>query len=216
MLIAAIQLIDEAGSAALSLRQLAESIGSSTATLYRHFSSKDEIRACVVDRVLGEVKIDTTRMRVMDWSQAWIYAATALYQILQVHPGIVPLLASQVPVGPNALVHREKAIAFLLANGFSAQLAARGYSASMHYVIGFASQLPTPSLSPTSDTELRDFYKKLNQKIFPAMTSVAEYLPMISNDDEFHFGLSLIVEGLSRASGEIANASRSTRQQRSP
>lgn len=203
MLTAAIQLIDEAGPASLSLRQLAERIGSSTATLYRHFASKDEILACVVDRILGEVEIDSTLVKAMSWQQAWMYLATALCEVLKNHPGVVSLLASQIPVGPNALAQREKAIAFLLVNGFSARLAARGYSASMHYVIGFASQLPTPSLSPTANTDLRDFYKKLNKKNYPAMTLVAEHLPMISNEEEFHFGLALIVDGLARARDEV-------------
>ncbi|MEN9543748.1 MAG: hypothetical protein RLZZ598_581, partial [Pseudomonadota bacterium] len=51
-----------------------------------------------------------------------MHAAEALYRVLQAHPGVVPLLMAQIPVGPNALAHRERAIAFLLANGFSAQL----------------------------------------------------------------------------------------------
>ena len=199
MLAAAVDLIDETGPASLSLRQLAERIGSSTATLYRHFASKDEILACVVDRVLGEVEIDSSRLATMNWQQAWMHAAESLYRVLRAHPGVVPLVTSQVPVGPNAIAQREKAISFLLANGFSDHLAARGYSASMHYVFGFASQLPTPSLSTTTGTELRDFYRKLDRKTFPATVSVADHLPMISDEDEFHFGLKLIVEGLTRA-----------------
>ena len=198
LLATATELIDQTGPASLSLRHLAERLGSGTATIYRHFASKDEILACVVDRVLGEVELDAPQMVKMDWRQALMHGAEALYKVLQSHPGVVPLLTSQIPIGPNALAHREKALAFLLASGFSAQFAARGYSAIMHYVFGFASQLTTPFLSPTRGADLRNFYERLDRSAFPATVSVADHLPMISDDEEFHFGLGLIVEGLAR------------------
>ena len=41
------------------MRLLANRLGSGTATLYRHLASKDELMAYVVDRILGEVAIET-------------------------------------------------------------------------------------------------------------------------------------------------------------
>jgi AcrR family transcriptional regulator len=45
------KIVDEVGVQAFSLRMLADALESGTATLYRHFASKDELMAYVVDRV---------------------------------------------------------------------------------------------------------------------------------------------------------------------
>ena len=52
---AALELVDEHGADALSMRSLAQRLGSGTATLYRHFANRAELVAMVVDRMLGEV-----------------------------------------------------------------------------------------------------------------------------------------------------------------
>lgn len=181
------------------MRQLAQRLGSGTATLYRHFASKDEILVHLVDVVLGEIEIevDRAKLRSMSWQDACAAAGAALFKVLQAHPTIVPLLVSQIPVGPNALVQRERAVAFLLACGFSPDLAARTHSAVMHYVFGFASQLPASGpLQQSGQSQLRKFYRGLDKHSYPAIVAVAEHLPMISDDEEFLFGLQLVIRGL--------------------
>ncbi|CAH2812765.1 MAG: hypothetical protein CBARDMAM_7271 [uncultured Caballeronia sp.] len=96
----------------------------------------------VVDVVLGKIEIDEAKLQELSWQDACASAGAAIFKVLQAHPTIVPLLVSQIPVGPNALAQRERAVAFMLACGFSPELAARAYSAVMHYVFGYASQLP--------------------------------------------------------------------------
>lgn len=197
MINAALKIVDESGPKALSMRQLAERIESGTATLYRHFASKDEILAYVVDLVLGEVDIDTSRLSSPSWQQACAMGAEALYSVLYAHPNVVPLIGAQIPVGPNALANREKVLAALLAHGFPPNFAARAYSTIMHYVLGFSSQVhATAGLSRTETGQLRDYYRTLNKAGFPATVAVANFLPRISDDEEFHFGLKLIIAGL--------------------
>ena len=41
------------------MRVLADRLGSGTATLYRHLAGKDELMVYVVDRILGEVDVET-------------------------------------------------------------------------------------------------------------------------------------------------------------
>lgn len=199
MINAALKIVDESGPEALSMRQLAEHLESGTATLYRHFASKDEILVHVVDRILGEVDIDTSRLASLGWQQVCALGAEALYRVLHAHPNVVPLISAQIPVGPNALANREKALAGLLAHGFPPSFAARAYSTIMHYVLGFASQLhATAGLSRTESGQLRDYYRTLDKSGFPATVAVADFLPKISDDDEFRFGLQLIIDGLAR------------------
>ena len=54
---AAIQLLDREGLAALSMRRLAEELGTGAASLYWHVGSKDGLLELIFDRVIGEVEM---------------------------------------------------------------------------------------------------------------------------------------------------------------
>jgi AcrR family transcriptional regulator len=189
------------------MRLLADRLGSGTATLYRHFASKDELMVYVVDRVLGEVNIDTDDddRSSTTWQQATARGAGAFYEVLKRHPNALPLLVSQVPVGPNALRNRERSLAVLLACGFPPDLAARGYTAVAHYVVGFALQQHMPSAPrPEDAARLRDFYRALDAKRYPATVAAADELTSVPLNDEFRFGLRLVLDGIERARKDAA------------
>lgn len=196
----ALDIVDELGVEALSMRMLADRLESGTATLYRHVASKDEILAYVVDRVLGENEVQIpayVNLQKLTWKDVCAIAAETLYHTLNKHPHIVPLLLNQIPVGPNGLRAREHAISTFLAMGLSPEISARAYTMIAHYVIGFSSQQQADaSLGIDARAELRQYFESLDSKVFPATVRVAGHLSGVSLDDEFRFGLRLIIDGL--------------------
>jgi AcrR family transcriptional regulator len=195
---AAIEILDEQGPDALSMRSLARRLRSSTATLYRHVRGKDELLAYVADRLLGAAELEG--LAVDTWQQGCRAGARALYTTLTKHPNAVPLFVGQVPAGPNALGARERAIAVLLAAGFPPGLAARGYTAIAHFVVGFAIQQPIDeTVDPGRRRRLRNYYRSLDPRAHPATTAVADVLTGATIDEEFEFGLELIIDGLELA-----------------
>ena len=195
---AALRLVDEVGVQAFSLRMLADVLGSGTATLYRHFASKDELMAYVVDRVLGEIH-PCEQDKPVSWQQAMTSRSEAFYHALRRHPNILPLLVAQVPVGPNGLAVRELALDLLLAHGFPTDLAARAFTAIGHYVIGFAIQQHGPGApAATTGSQLQAFYRTLDPAVFPVTTAAASDLTSVEPEDEFRFGLDLLITGLER------------------
>ncbi|MFM9629215.1 MULTISPECIES: TetR/AcrR family transcriptional regulator [Streptomyces] len=196
----ALKLIDEVGIQALTLRMLAEALDSGTATLYRHFEGKDELLALVADRVLGEVRVPAEELDGLSWREAVTVAAKAFYGTLRRHPNALPLLAAQVPVGPNGLRARERLITLFLGHGFPLGLAARAYTAIGHYVIGFAIQQHGPGTPPPEEqSRLRDYYDSLDPAAYPATTAAAGELTSVPLDEEFRFGLDLLLHGLEKA-----------------
>ncbi|MGW7196338.1 TetR/AcrR family transcriptional regulator [Streptomyces chryseus] len=196
----ALKLIDDVGVQALTLRMLADTLGSGTATLYRHFAGKDELLTHVVDRILGEVRLTPEAVKGLTWREAVTVGAEALYDTLRRHPNALPLLVSQVPVGPNGLVNRERAIGLLLGFGFPVDLAARAFTAIGHYVVGFAIQQHGPGTPGTDDQlPLRAYYRSLDPATYPATTAAAEELTNVPLHEEFRFGLDLLLDGLERA-----------------
>jgi AcrR family transcriptional regulator len=196
----ALKLIDEVGIQAVTLRMLADALNSGTATLYRHFNGKDELLALVADSILGEVRVPPEELDGLTWREAVNSAAEAFYAALCRHPNALPLLAAQVPVGPNALRAREQLITLFLRHGFPVGLAARAFTAIGHYVIGFAIQQHGPGTPLAEDqAQLRDYYHSLDPAAYPATTAAADELTSVPLHDEFRFGLGLLLDGLEQA-----------------
>ncbi len=207
---AALEAVDEVGPQAFNMRMLADKLDSGTATLYRHFSSKDEILVYVVDRVIGELPVDDAAIAGLTWQQACWVTALGIRRMLSAHPKMFPLLASQIPMGPNGLRARERGISLLLANGFTPDLAAKAYVTVVHYVLGFAIQQHASGGAMDVDErrELGRFFSGLDPKVFPSTVKLAKHLAEMPIEEEFHFGLQLIIDGLEVARSPKGKKSR--------
>jgi Tetracyclin repressor-like, C-terminal domain len=97
----------------------------------------------------------------------------------------------------------------LLAAGFAPGLAARGYTALAHFVVGFAIQQHfDENADPERARRLREYYRALDPRTYPATTTVADVLPGATIDEEFEFGLELIIDGLESAFARTVRAGR--------
>jgi AcrR family transcriptional regulator len=202
----ALRIVDEEGADALSMRSLAQSLDSGTATLYRHFAGRAELIAHVVDHVFGEAEFSAEKLAAMSWQEAWQAIATTMFDALSRHGNVAPLLAGQVPIGPNAMAVRERCIAVLLDNGFPPQVAARAYATVSRYVLGFAIQLGAQPMAEQPDGEgASAAFRASDPSVFPATAAVADSLP-VPLKDEFAFGLELLVQGLGRLHDSSAEA----------
>jgi AcrR family transcriptional regulator len=192
---AALELVDEEGAEALSMRSLAQRLGSGTATLYRHFANRAELVAMVVDRMLGEVALADDPS--LPWDEACISFAHSMFGALGRHGNAAPLLIGHIPMGPNAMAQREFVLGVLLGNGFSAESAARTYATLSRFILGFAMQVSASAVTEQSDAEAAAAFGRLDSGSYPATAQVAGHLP-VPLADEFDFGLRLIVDGLAR------------------
>jgi AcrR family transcriptional regulator len=198
MLAAAVELVDEQGADALSMRSLAQRLQSGTATLYRHFSNRSELVAMVVDHILGEVDIDAEAVAALPWQQACTSYAQHMFDALSRHGNVASLLIDYTPMGPNALANRELCLSVLLDNGFPPAVAAHAYATLARYVLGFAIQLSgSTAVHGQQDAELSAAFHELDPSRYPATVTVADDLP-VPLEEEFGFGLQLIVAGLER------------------
>ncbi|KQH81389.1 TetR family transcriptional regulator [Mycobacterium gordonae] len=191
----ALELVDEEGAEALSMRSLAQRLGSGTATLYRHFANRAELVAMVVDRMLGEVAIASEP--VLSWDEACISFAHNMFEALGRHSNAARLLAGHIPMGPNAMAQREFVLNVLLNGGFSAEAAARTYATLSRFILGFAMQVSASEVTEPNDESATVMFGRLDADSYPATVAVAGHLP-VPLADEFDFGLRLIVDGLAR------------------
>jgi TetR/AcrR family transcriptional regulator, tetracycline repressor protein len=199
----ALQIVDEEGSEALSMRTLAQRLGSGTATLYRHFDNRAALVAHVVDRMFGVVELNGEELLAMGWQQALRTVAHTMFDALARHRNAARLLVEQVPLGPNAMALRERCAAVLLNSGFPPRVAAHAYATLARYVLGFAVQVNGHGgAGQPDDAQLSAVFKSMDPELFPATVAVAGSMP-VPIEEEFSFGLELLLSGLTRLRDEV-------------
>ncbi|WLW58755.1 TetR/AcrR family transcriptional regulator [Streptomyces sp. YU58] len=199
----ALRIVDEDGSDALSMRTLAQRLGSGTATLYRHFDNRADLIAHVVDRMFGVVELKGDELLAMGWERALRTVAHAMFDALARHRNAARLMVEQIPLGPNAMALRERCVAVLLGSGFPPRVAAYAYATLARYVLGFAVQANGHGgAGRPDDTRAEAAFRSVDPDLFPATVAVAGVMP-VPIEDEFSFGLDLLLSGLARLRDEV-------------
>ncbi len=145
----AIEVADDVGVADLTIRRLADHLGSKPMTLYHHVSNKDEILDLMVDAVyaeIGPVPVDT------DWRSATRERCTRMRDVLRAHPWAVTQLVARRAPGPATLAHLDGTLGCLYADGFDDDGVSRSVALVDAYVFGFAVQ--EASLPATGGDEM--------------------------------------------------------------
>jgi AcrR family transcriptional regulator len=210
---AAVRLLDREGLAALSMRKLAEELGTGAASLYWHVGSKDGLLDLVLDYVIGEQQVpdpDPARWRQQLKDVARAQRATTLR-----HPYIVRISIGRIPMGPNALRYSERVLAILRAGGLPPRLAVQGYLLLIATVNGFTLDETgvedagpagpddgAPPGDPASLQEAanmaRDYIASLPAGQFPNMVGLADEFAFADADERFELLIDIFVDGLAR------------------
>ncbi|AZQ37125.1 TetR/AcrR family transcriptional regulator [Streptomyces cyaneochromogenes] len=193
----ALQIVDDEGADALSMRTLAQRLGSGTATLYRHFDNRAALVAHVVDRMFGAVELKGDELLAMGWQQALRTVAHTMFEALARHRNAARLMVEEIPLGPNAMALRENCVAALLDSGFPPRLAAHAFATLSRYVLGFAIQVNGHGGGggQLDDAQVSSVFQSVDPALFPATVTVAGSMP-VPIEDEFSFGLELLLSGL--------------------
>lgn len=197
---AAVQLADEDGIDALSMRKLAQALGVEAMSLYHHVANKDELLDGMVDVVFAEVHLPAPEG---PWIDEIRTRCVSMRDVLLRHPWAVGLLDSRRSPGMANLQHHDAVIGCLRAGGFAVRGAALAFATLDAFVYGFAVQelaLPTESgedVGALAEEILGDLPEgQLPHLIELAMEHVMQDDYAFAN--EFPLGLDLILDGLER------------------
>ncbi len=199
----AIELADQGGLEALSMRKLGQALGVEAMALYYHFASKDGVLDGIVDLVYREIFLPGTSS---DWRSAMRERALSLRDVVARHRWAIGMMESRVNPGPATLRHHDAVIGSLLAGGFDMAMAAHAYSLLDSYIYGFAltkMNLPfddTSDIAEMAQTMLEPFPVDEYPNLVAFITDHA-MKPGYDFADEFEYGLDLVLDGLERARG---------------
>ncbi len=131
----------------------------------------------------------------MGWQQALRTVAHTMFEALARHRNAARLMVEEIPLGPNAMALREHCVAALLDSGFPPRLAAHAFATLSRYVLGFAIQVNGHGGGQLDDAQPSAVFQSVEPALFPATVTVAESMP-VPIEDEFSFGLELLLSGL--------------------
>ncbi|WP_225873716.1 TetR/AcrR family transcriptional regulator [Zafaria cholistanensis] len=198
---AAVDLADESGITALTMRSLARALGVKPMSLYHHVANKEEILDGLVDLVFAEIELPVPGR---DWRAELTRRAVSARSVLRRHPWAVALMESRTSPGAATLRHHDAILGVLRGAGFSVPMAAHAYALLDAYVYGAAVQANSlPFDGPGSAAEVAGPIAALFESgEYPHLLELATQHVMRPGYDfagEFGFGLELLLDALSRA-----------------
>jgi len=199
---AAVKLAARDGIESLTMRKLADEIGSGAMSLYHYVPNKDRLLDGMIDIVFAEIELPSTDV---DWKTAMRRRAISTREALARHPWAIGLMEGRTNHGSANLRLHDAVLGCLRAAGFSVEMTVHAYSVQDAYIYGFA--LQERDMSPgTADEFAAEAQRQMREyeavlAAYPHLVEVVGGYVATSGYDpagEFLFGLDLILHGLDR------------------
>lgn len=194
---AAMRVMDAEGLEAVSMRRVAREVGVEAMSLYHHVEDKEDLLDGICERVMAEFDFPEP---VDDWVENCRRGARAWRNLLQAHPSVMRLFAEQR--GPvrsiDSMRPMEFALGILRGSGLSDRDTAQAFHAFGGYIQGFV-MMELGSIAGGSDEEHMKMHAELAAALpgeFPALQAVSRYFAECDSDEQFEFGLDLLIRGL--------------------
>jgi AcrR family transcriptional regulator len=195
---AAIELADEAGVEALTMRRLGQALGVEAMSLYKHVTDKEDILDGLADLVTSEFDVPA---RDGEWRPEIRRSTISAHDVLARHPWASVLIESRVAAGPARLRYLDATIGVLRGAGFSLPTTLRAIMALDSHTYGFTLQEASWPIDPANAPDAAaTFAEAISADEYPHMHAMAEMVSLAAAGApvDFAFGLDLILDGLER------------------
>ena len=193
---AALRILDAGGLDAVSMRSVAEALGTGPASLYAHVSGKDELLSLLIERLAAEMHLpapDPER-----WQEQIKELVREMHTVLLAHRDLARASMGTVPLGEGALRVTDRMIELLELGGLPKQVIAHAVDLLPLYAVATAFE---QSLSNTEDgvryhEEVGAYLAALPPDRFPHLAALATERSKADAGERFEFGLDVLVAGL--------------------
>ncbi|WP_436762470.1 TetR/AcrR family transcriptional regulator C-terminal domain-containing protein [Streptosporangium sp. V21-05] len=201
-----LRLVDAEGLEALSMRRVAQELGTGPASLYAHVANKEELLDLIYDRVMSEIRVPEPEPE--RWLGQIRELALDAYRVFASHADIARVGLATIPTGSNALRVAEGQLAIMLAGGVPPKIAALMLDRLGLYVCSdayenslYINRQRESGVEPEifmSDFfgQIGAFYRGLPADRFPNIVAQVDNLMDGDGTDRFEFGLDLLLRGL--------------------
>lgn len=200
---AALELADQEGIAAVTMRELGRRLGVEAMSLYNHVTTKDDVLDGIIDLVVAEIELPAGEV---DWHEAMRQRAVWARDAFARHPWAGALIDTRQTSGPGRLHYLEWAIGTLREAGFTIELALFALSAIDSYIYGFLRQQQGMAAGQADTEESAEaFLDAIPADRFPHVREITGHVLRHGYDPtaDFDFGLNLILDSLERRLGAV-------------
>jgi AcrR family transcriptional regulator len=206
---AAVEIADEEGGAAVTMRRLAAKLGVAPMAAYRHVDGKDDLWALMIDRVSRELTVPDG---ITDWREVLRSYALQTRGLMLAHPWMAVMPTPMITLTPSRMAVAERGLSALAAHGLDADSGMAVLRTVTSFVHGAAQ----------TEIALRDYQERhgwtsgdeTREALAPQMRylmSTGRYpafeqyaLGASRKDDrawEFAFGLDCVLDGIAQRLG---------------
>lgn len=199
---AALDLLDDGGPDAVSVRGIAARLGVAPNTIYTYFPDKAALLHAIVERMLADPRPDSTSPGPdLPWRDRIQALARDLRQRLLAHRGAVTLLLGGPMDGPHALALNERLLSMLTEAGVPPAEAARSAYLLIVYVLGsIALEAAEPDQPGTTEAERvtarRAAFAAVPAEHYPHTAGQVDVLAAYITTDQFTWGLDRALDGI--------------------
>lgn len=197
---AAIKVADAEGIEALTMRRVAETLGFTTMSLYRHVPGKSELLDLMVDAVWGE----TEHAPKGPWREGLDFHARQMWAMYCAHPWLLQLTNARRMPGPNAMTRMDAAFAVVAELGLQPEEIVAVVTSVGQFVAGVGRTMADRILAERETGVSEEDWWNDRDELWEHFTP--ERLPMMTHLwtsggyerplDEFEFGLARVLDGL--------------------
>jgi AcrR family transcriptional regulator len=201
ILAAALEVADEQGIDALSMRKLGQSLGYEAMSLYNHVANKDDLLNGLLDLVLAEMEPPAPEGGL----PAIRASALSAHEALKRHPWAASMLMSPGGIRPARIQYMEGLLAALRGTGLSAETTYHAYHVLDAHIIGFSLWASTHGKMPEDIEDVRAWFDEM----IPVATLPNLHEHGLQHLDDgphqdvsaFEFALDLLLGGFERLQG---------------
>ncbi|OPF78221.1 TetR family transcriptional regulator [Streptomyces antioxidans] len=191
------RIVTEEGADRLTMRRLAQEVGSTPMALYHHVRGKEELLLLLLndyaERTLHRPALpDQPRERV-------VVAAAAIHDVLAACPWIVEVLTADDLMSTTALWFVEQIVDNLVECGLTPERAVHGYRAIWYYTAGEILVRATAARRRATDdqpTYRERVFADLDPGELPRLARLSGRWAELTAEDTYRDGLRALVDGL--------------------
>jgi TetR/AcrR family tetracycline transcriptional repressor len=200
---AALDLLNEGGVNAASVRGIAARVGVAPNAVYTYFPDKAAVVKAIVEHLLGQVDLAVFSDRDVPWRQRIESLALELRERLTAHPGAVNLMIGGPMDGPRALALNEHLMETLQDSGLDAAEAAKASYLLIVYVFGSIA-LETAELGGqrggSSEGERiasrLEGFSAIPAGTYPLSAGAADVMAGYVSTEQYAWGLHKVLDGI--------------------
>jgi AcrR family transcriptional regulator len=194
VVLAAAELIEEAGIGALTMRRLATRLGCSPMALYRHVETKDDLIRALGEHYLSDVELPDTAE--LPWQEAIVAVSSTLHEAFLARAPLVEIAAAQHVDAIPVLQASEVVLRSLRAAGLGDRDALRWLSVITSYSVGATQRKAEQRAGAPAEIKRFERVLRLPPETFPMLRELAGELVSVDFELSFEDGLRLLLQGI--------------------